>query len=404
MGEDAPSVSILRRIGKQFPKDGPSRFIAVYLGVGFIVAFLFLASLGPQLGQKFGNLSTRKAQQESQAALLNTGPFRIVASAYTVKAGQTVTLTWDAQAYGYTNECAISGASDFSGKVPPKSQKTVTVNSPTTYTLSCTKYQGGTSPWRTDVAQTRIKAINSLSDQGSCRIVGGSPYYYGDMDNNGILERADADIILRIVAKIPPYNAPSQTQIDQADVDDTPFTTSTVADVTSIDALMVLRTLDPNQPNYLPKLPACAYTMPPPPSWAPTTAPSTTSTTTPQTVAPPTNLRAISGCTNGRSSVSFSWTSPTGIFPQGYAIEINISTDITFSTTGRRSLVRTNTYNWTSSNFVFGDSDHLLAGSQTIPQGSKTYYVRARTGAVINGVTLYSIWTSGNLAVTSSCQ
>ncbi|MBI4157576.1 hypothetical protein HY502_01900 [Candidatus Woesebacteria bacterium] len=266
MGEDAPPVSILRRIGKQFPKDAPSRLIAVYLGVGIIVAFLFLASLAPQLGQKFGNLSTRKSAQQSEAATINTGPFRTTASAYTVKAGQQVTLSWNAAQFGYTNECAISGAIDFQGKVSPSSQKTVRVNSSTTYTISCTKYQGGTSPWRTDVAQTRIKAINSLSDQGSCRIVGGSPYYYGDMDNNGILERADADIILRIVTKIPPYNSPTQTQIDQADVDDTPFTASTIADVTSTDALMVLRTLDPNQPNYLTKLPACAYTMPPPPA------------------------------------------------------------------------------------------------------------------------------------------
>jgi len=68
LGEDAPAVSILRRIGKQMPSDGPSRFIAVYLGAGVIIAFLFLASLAPQIGEKLGTLSVKKQTQKSEAA------------------------------------------------------------------------------------------------------------------------------------------------------------------------------------------------------------------------------------------------------------------------------------------------------------------------------------------------
>ncbi|MBI4038010.1 hypothetical protein HY382_03125 [Candidatus Curtissbacteria bacterium] len=47
------------------------RFLAVYLGLAFLVGFLGLVSLAPQVGEKLGTLSVKKQTQESQATYFN---------------------------------------------------------------------------------------------------------------------------------------------------------------------------------------------------------------------------------------------------------------------------------------------------------------------------------------------
>lgn len=49
-------------------QDQGTRFLTVYVGIGFIVAFLAIVSLAPQVGEKLGTLSVKKQTQESHAA------------------------------------------------------------------------------------------------------------------------------------------------------------------------------------------------------------------------------------------------------------------------------------------------------------------------------------------------
>ena len=71
VGEDAPPVAILRRIGKTISGNEPSMFMGLFVGLAILVSFLFVVSLVPQLNSKYGNLYTKKQQQKSYAAGLN---------------------------------------------------------------------------------------------------------------------------------------------------------------------------------------------------------------------------------------------------------------------------------------------------------------------------------------------
>lgn len=58
---------ILNKVKANIKKDNQTKILALYLGIAFVVSFLFLVSLAPQIGEKLGKLSVKKQGQESKA-------------------------------------------------------------------------------------------------------------------------------------------------------------------------------------------------------------------------------------------------------------------------------------------------------------------------------------------------
>lgn len=223
--ENTSIVSILESIDKQFPKDGPSRFIAVYLGVGVIISFLFLASLAPQLGEKFGTLSVQKKSQESRAYVINDPSIDDFYSTKTyVNWNQSFTLNWKTS---FAGSCRASGGWD-GNKIANGSQSFVAGPGMTTsFTLTCFGNSGQS------VSKTiLVNNPNTQPPSGQGGIAPGPCNPYGDVNASGYINSDDAGRVLQIVAKIGP--APTGSERRRSDVDGD-------GQVTSADALKILR-------------------------------------------------------------------------------------------------------------------------------------------------------------------
>lgn len=244
--KDDTNISFFQKIGKGFKKsDQQGKYVAVYVGIGFIVAFLFMASLAPQVGEKLGSLSVKKQSQESQAGyVLKTGTIIFTASPTTVNAGEQTVLKWNApQRDGYTR-CTASGASDWTGtKEITGSQLATPTGTRTVYTLACNK-KGAV-----DVAVIEVKA--STTQGGGSNVPAGAknpPCFvagqtgaagYGDSDGNGYVDKADADLILKAVAGLsdgPEVIRKGAQRFENADVNNDD-------QLTAVDALLIQRFL-----------------------------------------------------------------------------------------------------------------------------------------------------------------
>ena len=68
---ETPQENPYGLIGKIYEgnkKSHQSRLLSIYIGGALVIAFLFMASLAPQLGERLGNLAVKKQTQQSLAA------------------------------------------------------------------------------------------------------------------------------------------------------------------------------------------------------------------------------------------------------------------------------------------------------------------------------------------------
>ncbi len=211
-GEEPPAISILRRLKANAPKDAPTRFIAVYLGVGLIISFLFLASVAPQLGEKLGTLSVQKKSQESQAAItnmyLNSNP--ITTTATPLKPLTIVTLRWSITrtSSGLPYYASCMGKSSGTGNSPWSGDKNVSLlrgmsyvqpSQTTTYTLEC-KTRDRVPKTETKEVTIHIAAPTGSSGTESSASGSGPCYPYGDVNGDQLVTAKDAEMILQYTA------------------------------------------------------------------------------------------------------------------------------------------------------------------------------------------------------------
>lgn len=208
--------------------------LTVLFGVGLIVAFLFVATAGPQIGQKLGKLSEKKQTQESQAVLDNppTIDYFYSSKTYVSTNLEQYTLNWKTNFAGFCNGSgAWSGRKGANGSEPLLAS---TNQTNPTYTLTC---YGANSRNVTKSIVVMNPNIRPPSGQGG-NLSPCNPY--GDIDHNGFVNAVDSQLVLQIVAQLP--NAPKAAhEIERADVDDTANTASTVNDVTAVDSLKIQR-------------------------------------------------------------------------------------------------------------------------------------------------------------------
>lgn len=232
---------VFGRLYKGAKKDHQSRILSIYIGGALVIAFLFLLSLAPQVGERLGNLAVKKQTQESRAAVFDTGTMTFSADPTTVQAGQSTNLKWNApQEDGYYR-CVASGASDWKGTKPLAGNQQITPAQKTTYYLSCARRQGIRTA--TDIRKVEViigvtsSVFESNEKPPPCYLaVGtGGQSGYGDVDGNGKVTSQDALYILQYIAKTnKPASDIVATRLEESDVNND-------GKIISTDALLIQR-------------------------------------------------------------------------------------------------------------------------------------------------------------------
>ena len=131
-------------LGKMYEgvkKDHQLKILSFYIGGALIMAFLFLASLAPQVGERLGQIAVKKQSQQSQAALDNPSSINDFYSnktyISTITPLQSFTLTWKTTSVGF---CNATGA--WTGRKSANGSETLVMSldqarKGSKYTLTC---------------------------------------------------------------------------------------------------------------------------------------------------------------------------------------------------------------------------------------------------------------------------